>query len=184
MAFVQKQRKVTAGNLSETDMSMSVAEFAVERFAMGLTAHYVEQRIKDGKSYHKMNGDLGFIYTPQPHIGLGLVAYNLFGEKNEIPEELRVKTTVGAGFNYIYRAIWRARVDVDSESVVMAGLETYVNRYIITRIGYSDDVDDKRQMLTAGLGFKGPKFGINYAYEGNPQNSEDYRHSVDLAVPF
>ena len=184
MAFVQKHRTVSAGELSNSDISMSVAEFAVERFAMGLTAHYIEQRIKDGDSYHKMNGDIGFIFTPKPHIGVGLVVYNIFGEKSEIPEELRVKTVAAAGFNYIYRANWRARFDVDSESVLMAGLETYVNRYIITRIGYSDDVDDKRQLLTAGLGFKGPKFGINYAYEGNPQNSEDYRHSVDLAVPF
>ena len=184
MAFVQKHRTVAAGELNESDMTMSAAEFAVERFAMGLTAHYVEQRIKDGPTYHKMNGDLGFIYTPKPHIGLGLVVYNLFSDKNEIPEELRAKTIVGAGFNYIYHTVWRARFDVDSESVAMAGVETYLNRYIITRIGYSDDFDDKRQLLTAGLGFKGPRFGINYAYEGNPQNSEDYRHSVDLAVPF
>lgn len=184
LAFVKKQKTFSTGKADMMDISFSVAEFAVEKFAMGLTAHYIEHRIKDGESSHQMNADLGFIYTPEPYIGLGLVAYNLVPDNSEIPKELRTKTTVGAGFNYIYRATWRGRLDVDSESVVMAGIETYVTRYFITRFGYSDDLDDKRQLLTAGVGFKGPRFAINYAYEGNPQISADYRHSVDLAVPF
>ena len=184
LAFVRKQKDLTVGKTDEMDMSISVAEFAVDKFAMGLTGHYVEQRIKNGDSYHKVNGDIGFIYTPQPHIGVGLVVYNIVGEKSEIPKELRTKTTAAAGFNYIYRATWRGRIDVDSESVLMAGLETYLNRYFITRFGYSDDIVNERQLMTMGLGFKGPRFAINYAYEGNPQNSSDYRHSVDLAVPF
>lgn len=184
IAFVKKQKTFSAGKTDEMDLSFSVAEFGFEKFAMGITGHYIEHRIKDGESYHRMNGDLGFIYTPAAHIGLGLVAYNLITDNSDIPEELRTKPTVGAGFNYIYRATWRGRLDVDSESVLMAGLETYVTRYFITRFGYSDDLDDERQLLTAGLGFKGPRFAINYAYEGNPQNSSDYRHSVDLAVPF
>jgi hypothetical protein len=184
MAFVKKQIEIDLGKVEQMDMSFSLAEYAFDKFGLGVTGHYIEQRIKDGESYHKVNGDIGIIYTPEAHIGLAAVVYNLVGEKNEIPKELRTKTIGALGFNYIHRKTWRGRIDVDTESTVMAGIETYLNRYIITRFGYSDDVDDERQLMTMGLGFKGPRFAINYAYEGNPQNSSDYRHSVDLAVPF
>lgn len=181
--FVQRQSKLNQTDLDHKDMSFSVADFVMDRWTVGITGHYVEQRLGE-ESYHKVNGDIGFVYTPRSFIGVGLVVYNVMDDKSDIPEELKAKRSAGAGFTYIYRKFARMRLDATTESEFMAGVETYLNPFIVTRIGYSDDTDDERQLFTGGLGFKGPRFALNYAYEGNPQNSEDYRHSVDFSVPF
>lgn len=183
LGFIQKKSDVTQGELEEQDIVFALSEFVVEKWSLGITGHYITQTIP-GNSYRQINGDVGLMYTPKAHIGLGLVAYNVFGEKNEIPENFRKKTSVGAGFNYIYEAKIRFRADVTSESIFMGGIESYLNDFLILRVGYSSDTDDKRDLGTLGLAFKGPKFAINYAYQGNPQNSGDYRHSVDLEIPF
>lgn len=183
LGFVQKKSQVAQGDLVQQDLILSLAEFVVDKWAFGLTGHYLEQKLPNS-SYRQTNADLGLVYTPQSHIGLALVAYNIFGENSDIPENIRAKPSVAAGFNYIYQSMVRFRLDGTSESVVMAGLETYVNKFLITRLGYQSDVDDHRELITAGLGFKGPRFSLNYAYQGNTQISGDYRHSVDLEIPF
>lgn len=183
LGYVQKRSIVSQGELQQHDILLSLAEFAVDKLSFGITGHYLEQKLEVA-SYRQTNADLGLIYTPQPHIGWALVAYNVFGEDKNIPENFRSKTSLAAGFNYIYRNTVRARLDATSESVFMAGLETYINQFFISRLGYQNDTDDQREIITAGLGFKGPKFVLDYAYQGNSQISGDYRHSVDLVIPF
>ncbi len=182
-SFVQKKSDSFFGDLKEQDLAVSMAEFFADKWSVGLTGHYLEQRVPQA-SYTQTNADLGFMYTPTSNMGLGLVVYNVFGEKGTIPKEFREKTSVAGGFNYIYKNAIRFRLDATSESVFGVGLETYLNKFLITRFGYSDDVDDERQLLTVGFGFNGPRFQLNYAYQANTQKSGDYRHSVDLVIPF
>lgn len=183
LGFVQKKSQVAAGKLEESDLMLTLAEFATDKVAMGVTGHYREQKLPEA-SYRQSNMDIGFIYTPRSHIGLALVGYNLLGEDQDSPEELRRKTSVAAGFNYIMKRTVSFRLDATSESELMAGVETFVNKFLRTRLGYHNDTDDSRELITAGFGFNGPRFALNYAYEGNPQESGDYRHSVDLGIPF
>ena len=183
VGYVKKKKELSGGDFEFSDISMSLAEFAADKWAMGLTAHYLEFKYPTN-SYRQINGDLGLIYTPRPHIGWALVVYNIMGENTEIPKDMRPKTTVAAGFNYIYKSMVRFRLDATTQSEFMAGVETYVNNFIVTRFGYANDTDDKRELITAGAGFKGPRFALNYAYQGNTQISGDYRHSIDLEIPF
>ncbi|KYG68853.1 hypothetical protein AZI87_06385 [Bdellovibrio bacteriovorus] len=183
LGYVQRTTDVAQGELKQSDIMLSLAEFIVDKWAFGITGHYIEQKLPDS-SYRQPNADIGIMYTPKSYIGWGLVVYNVFGENKDAPENIRQKTSVGGGFNYIYKEAMRFRVDATSESVFGAGLETYVNRFLITRIGYSNDTDDERELLTAGFGFKGPRFALSYAYQGNQKFSGDYRHSVDLEIPF
>ncbi|MEN0060148.1 MAG: hypothetical protein AAGB31_15020 [Bdellovibrio sp.] len=184
LSYVQKKSDVQQGELVLQDISMSLAEFAMNQVAMGLTGHYYQYKIEGGASHIQSNVDIGFMYTPMPDLGLAVVGYNLFGEDKDIPENYRLKRSVGAGINYVYQSLARFRLDATTESVWMAGFESYVNKFIVVRLGYSHDTDDNRELLTAGAGFKGPRFAINYGYQGNSQNSGDYRHSVDLEIPF
>lgn len=183
LGYVQKKSLTTQGDLEQQDLTLSLAEFVMDKWAFGITGHYLEQKLPLS-SYRQTNADLGMIYTPESHLGWALVVYNVFGEKSDIPENIRAKMSVAAGFNYIYRSMVRFRLDASSESIWMGGVETYVNRFFITRLGYQNDTDDRRELITAGLGFKGPRFALNYAYQGNSQISGDYRHSVDLEIPF
>lgn len=183
LGYVKKTSMVSQGELQQHDILLSLAEFVVDKVAFGITGHYIEQALPTA-SYRQTNVDLGLIYTPKPHIGWALVIYNAFGEDKDIPESFRRKASVAGGFNYIYKSTVRARVDATSESIFMAGLETYINQFLISRLGYQNDTDKKRELITAGLGFKGPRFALDYAYQGNSQISGDYRHSVDLVIPF
>lgn len=183
LSYVKQSSKMTLGDLDQHNFSMSLSEFVIDKISFGVTGHYLEQKLPNS-SYRQINGDLGLMYTPRPHIGLALVAYNIFGEKNDIPKELRKKFHLGAGFNYIYKNVARFRLDATSDSIFMTGIETYATEFLITRFGYQNDIIDKRELLTAGLGFKGPRFGLHYAYQGSQQSSADYRHSVDLEIPF
>lgn len=183
LGFVQKKSDLSQGELTVQDISLSLAEFVMDRWSMGLTGHYYSLSAP-GNSYRQINADVGLMFTPKAHIGLALVGYNLFGENTDIPEGFRPKRSVGAGFNYIYQTMARFRLDATSESVFMGGLESYLNDFIIVRLGYQEDTDDNRRLGTGGVAFKGPRFALNYAYQGNPENSADYRHSVDLEIPF
>ena len=183
LAYVQKKSTSSLGDLKQKDIAVALGEFFAQKWSMGITGHYLEQSVPTA-SWHQSNADLGFLFTPAQNVGLGLVVYNIFGENSSIPKEFREKTTVGGGLNYIYRDSIRFRFDATSESLFAAGIETYLNRFFITRFGYSDETDDQRQLLTFGVGFNGPRFQINYAYQGNPQKSSDYRHSIDLVIPF
>lgn len=182
-SFVQKKSTVSLGDLKQQDLALTFAEFIVDRWSVGLTGHYLDQKLPTA-SYTQTNADLGFLFTPNSNMGLGLVVYNIFGERSNIPSEFREKTSVGAGFNYIYRNAIRFRMDATSESVFGLGFDSYLNQFMIMRFGYSDDTDKARQLVSAGAGFNGPRFQLNYAYQGNPQKSSDYRHSVDLIIPF
>lgn len=183
LGFVQKKADLVQGESTLQDITLSLAEFVKERWSLGLTGHYYSLSLP-GDSYRHINADLGMMFTPKAHIGLALVAYNIFGENKDIPEAFRPKTSLGAGFNYIYLKTIRFRLDATSEAVFMGGLESYLSDFLIVRLGYQEDADDDRRLGTAGIAFKGPRFALSYAYQGNPQNSGDYRHSVDLEIPF
>ncbi len=66
----------------------------------------------------------------------------------------------------------------------MVGFESYLNDFLILRAGYSIDTDDSRELVTGERASKALNSLLSYAYQGNSQNSGDYRHSVDLEIPF
>ena len=183
IGYIKKYDPNAAVLTEENIFSVSLAEFVRDKFAVGLTGLLFHHHLNGENSQH-VNADLGFIYTASPELGLGLVIHNVFGENSQIPAVFRRELKIGAGVNYIYRDRIRLRADVTSKSELMAGIETYLNDFLISRLGTYQDLDNDRSLLTVGAGFKGPKFHLNYAYEGNPQNSADYRHSVDLLIPF
>ncbi|WP_340598069.1 hypothetical protein [Bdellovibrio sp. GT3] len=183
-AYVQKTTEIeNLGELKEHDIAITMAEMFLNKWTVGLSVHYLEQSLP-ASSFTSYNADLGLLYTPVDSIGLGLVGYNLFGPPSNVPEEIRKKTKVGAGFNYVYRSFARFRADADSEGFIGLGLETFLNRFTVFRFGFSDDFDESQPRASVGAGFSGPRFRLNYAYYGNTQKSSDYRHSIDLIIPF
>jgi hypothetical protein len=185
IAYISEKKDLvgTEDKLEEHDFSLSLAEFAYKGFSVGVTGHYLEQKLPED-NYRQGNADLGMAFTPNGSWGFGLVVYNVLGAQKSVPEELRKKTTAGAGVNYIYQRLARFRLDVTSEKELMGGMESYLSRWFILRFGYLNDSEKQRQVASAGFGFDGPRFGVNYAYQGNVKESGDYRHSVDLQVPF
>ncbi len=172
------------------DFKLSIADFLGRKWTAGISAHYY-QVVQAERSINHINGDVAFAYAPMPRLGFGLVFYNVTGETKDFPQAYKVYPQVGLGTNYIMQDFFRLRADVLSDInnsfarlTSMFGFESYLNKWMLLRFGYRDENSTRRQLATAGFGFDLPRFKLNYAYEGEVQDSSDSRHSVDLAVPF
>lgn len=185
-SYVQESTPVAGGDsLRLHDYVLTFAEFISEKVTMGINAHYYDEKLPQAqKSYLEINGDLGLEYTPTDYLGLGVVAYNFTGERTDVPADIRQNSYFGGGVNYIYHKLMRLRLDMTSQSTAMFGVESFMNQWLILRAGYSNQWESGRELITYGFGFEGPKFAINYAYQGNTRISGDYRHSIDLQFPF
>ncbi len=161
------------------------------------------------QNYSRNYTDLGFLFNPGPNLGLGLVFTNFFGAENYNPKELfdlagnrqlltteslnenTIQKQIGFGFNYIVMNMFRVRADLLSgpnmstaKTSLMAGFEDFLNQWMIWRLGYQYDGIKDRSLGAIGLGFEGPKFGINYGYQQDMNVTGDSKHSIDLQLPF
>jgi hypothetical protein len=128
-------------------------------------------------------------------MGLGAAVYNLVPAQKEVRDEFKLTPAVGIGFNSIYNQFVRFRLDVRSgTNLVMdhllygLGFESYLADWFIARGGLARDDQGSESWATAGLGFLGPRFYINYAYERtlsrNERREDRNAHSIDFGVPF
>lgn len=169
---------------------LSIADFIVEKASIGLTGNMNSTKIDD-RSYGQTNGNIGLFYTPTQSFGLGYVFYNVFGPRENIPTEIQLQAQMGFGLNYVFREFLRYRFDVLSapnndfgHSTYSTGFETFVNPWILARLGYQIDVLTSQELFTQGLGFRGPVFSVNYAHQGSAKGPDFDRHSIDLLISF
>lgn len=169
---------------------LTLADHVYKGVSMGLSLHYSQYR--EGLSQaQQWNADLGFSYLPTRQLGLGLVFYNLQGPSKEIPMGFRSERNMGLGAAYLYRNFLRWRFDVLSgpnnnleKLNPMIGMESFLNKWMLLRIGYRENLSLNQKYATTGIGFDYPRFTFNYAYEAELEKEQNKRHSVDLAVPF
>lgn len=188
--FQRKQKDNTDQDVKWQDMRLSLADFVFDKFSMGVTGVMSTVDYKNS-SYHQTNGTLGFFYTPFETFGVGYVFYNVFGGKDNVPEEVRVHARMGVGLHYIYKNFMRYRFDVltaDNNNygkpAYMMGLESLLNEWITVRLGYKNDILAGQELFTQGIGFNGPIFSMNYAHQGSVKGVNFDRHSIDLSISF
>ena len=132
----------------------------------------------------------GLFYQNQG-FGVGLVSKNKPLTNTALTDDLDQTATAVIGFSYIYDDFAKLKFDIESAEdqkvnklIYMAGIETYLNDWIVTRIGYRNDNVHSLNYFTAGIGFNGPQFGLNYAYQSEARTTTDPLHTVDLNIPF
>ena len=120
-----------------------------------------------------------------------MVANKVASSTTDLDESLQKQQTIGLGAQYTYLSFIRFRFDIESgpknktdRLVYMGGIETYMNDWMILRLGYQNNNVVSKNYTTAGLGFAGPQFGLHYAYISNVANNRDDQHSIDLGIPF
>lgn len=184
------QTKSEDGTIKNNDLSMSLAEMISRRFSFGFTAHYFQSDVNE-THYSQTNADFGMTFIPRKNFGFGAVLYNVFGSRNNIPDAVKLLPKFGLGINYVYEDLMHFRLDATSapdynfgKSAVMGGFETFFAQFFVWRLGAQYDAFLERTLTTVGLGFVGPRFSLNYAYQGATKDSSDYRHSIDLVIPF
>lgn len=191
ITYFQSKTKDDFGTEFKTqDTRLSLADFVVNKFSMGITGIMNSSSINQS-DYNQTNANLGFFYTPLDTLGLGAVFYNLFSEKAEVPEIIRLQRQTGIGFQYIYKSFLRYRLDVLSaknnnfgKPAYMTGFETLLNEWVSVRLGYQNDILANRELGAMGLGFNGPVFSVYYAYQKSIKGAYFGRHSIDLSLRF
>lgn len=169
---------------------LSFGSFLRPGLAYGLGISHQNDKVLD-QTYSQTNLQLGFLWAPKEQFGLAATFDNLIAPSDRIPEAYRLKQQMTFGGSYNYRKFVRFKGDIISgpnnsleKPTLAAGMESYMNRWLILRWGLQRNNEVDANLYTAGMGFIGPKFGLHYAYQNSPQNESLSRHSVDLAVPI
>jgi hypothetical protein len=172
------------------NFKLSFAEPFARRAALGVSLGYYQAKV-GSQNINLANIDIGATYLIKANMALGVVLYDLNKTPENWPSEQRIDPKFGVGYHYAYKGFLRTRVDYLSaknfqltEGSWMFGLEDYMNRWTIVRLGYQENPSDISDLMTIGMGFDLPKFKINYAYLTETKDNSQVRHSVDFTVPF
>lgn len=182
--------------------SVSVSDRFAERFGFGLNINMWNYR--DGLSDRKeressYNFDVGFIWAPlakNNDLSVATIFSNIANQGEKIVSE---KSAIAA--SYVFNQFVRFRYDLESAEKFdfetpshMLGFESYLNDWIVWRLGYKTGAELKASeervarkdsnLWTAGLGFAGPKLGLHYAFIQETQFAKESRHSIDLGYSF
>ncbi|MCE3010709.1 MAG: hypothetical protein LW875_08855 [Proteobacteria bacterium] len=191
LSYVQtSQDDINGVKNSSQAFRLSFGNFISSSVAFGLGVNHQQDRFLS-KSYNQTNLGLATMWTPTSTIGFALFANNLLAPSKSNPEEIQQKGETILGASYNYRRFLRAKVDLATDSkntmskpALAAGIEYYMNRWVVARLGAAQVNETKSNLYAAGFGFVLPRFGLHYAYQNSPQIEESTRHSVDLAIPI
>jgi hypothetical protein len=143
------------------------------------------------ESYKQTRATAGFLWQPSKSFSFGLTHKNIALNDTDLPDSIDKVTTTTAGVAYVYESFAQFRFDVETVEkqpsdrfIYKIGLETYINDWIITRLGYRNDNVSSQNFTTLGLGFAGPQFQLHYAYQSEAKSTVDPLHIIDLSVPF
>lgn len=182
--------------------TLSLSDRFAERFGFGLNVNMWNFRDNlPGNTEREIayNLDVGFIWAPldkNNDLSVATIFSNIANQGEKIVTE---KSAVAA--SYIYNQFVRFRYDLESAEKFdfkspshMLGLESYLNDWVVWRVGYKTgaklEATSERaarkdsDLWTAGLGFAGPKLGLHYAYIQETQFTKESRHSIDLGYSF
>ncbi len=169
---------------------LSFGNSVTSQVAFGLGINYQDDGWLQDR-YRQTNIETGFLWTPNANVGAAILFDNMIPAPDSIPEQFKLKQKTSIGTSLNYRKVVRVKADLISAAgnsfakpTLAAGMESYLNRWLIFRWGLQRNNEVEANLYTAGLGFVGPKFALHYAYENSPQNESLTRHSVDLALPI
>lgn len=190
LAYEQVAIKDSAGQMTYTkDFRLSLGNFIRRHAAMGIGIHHKNDELP-GDRYAQTNVDLGLLWAPTDSIGFAGVFNTLIPPSGKVPEAYRLNQTSSFGAVYNFKKFVRIKADIVSSTnnsfnkpTLGAGMESYLNKWMILRWGLAKNHELDANMYTAGVGWVLPRFGIHYAYQNSPQDETLTRHSVDLAIP-
>lgn len=175
---------------SRRQFKLSFGGFWNRTITSGIGLIYEDDQLPASR-YSQTNMVLGAQWVPNKDLGFAVVLDNLFAANNSIPDNYRLKKSTAFAFVANYLKFMRVKVDLVSAQdndfaypTFAAGVENYLNRWMIFRVGAQKNNFDNYNLYSTGIGFVLPKFGFQYAYQTSPENNTEIRHKVDLAVPI
>jgi hypothetical protein len=181
--------QATGGLIRSQDLRVALGERVSDRFGAGLAIHHKSDQT-DYDSFAQNNLVLAGVVSITENLSFGLVFDDFLGNSSVIPEAQRLYSHTSTGISYNYKRVIRAKFDLISgtnnsfsKPTAVGGVETFMNRWLVLRVGAGRNLETKSNILSAGLGFQGPKFGLHYAYFQSSEDENFARHTVDLAIP-
>lgn len=192
IGFVQKRR--TAPNLAWDDRVLlaALAKKVTSEWSLGGSFYQLKQKTGDGVGYTQWNGSIGTLYTLGTGFGVAYVYSNPGKIDRDIPVPMKQLPQQSLAINMLFRQLMRVTVDVtrlekenpDKKGIIQIGNEMRASEYGVFRLGFEIDDIAKRNSITGGFGFIGPRLRANYAIVKPLKETSGAMHSVDLRLPF
>jgi hypothetical protein len=185
-AFVYQES--TVDSLSKDKIfKISLSNFFSQNMSGGLSLKYLNSSFADS-SASAGNLDFGVLWVPQKEIGVSAVFENLIEGNSQKSQAFAQKSALG--FSYNFMKFSRMRADLESalgnnfsKPTLSFGVENFLNKWTLFRIGINRDFLLTENEYSAGLGLKLPRFWLNYAYAQQDRRPKTDQHAIDLTVP-
>jgi hypothetical protein len=167
--------------------------FFQKNVGVGIDLQYRTWKDSAGQSQHHSQtvADLGIFAQIKPGFTAGLTVTNLALNNTVLSDTIdrAIGTFAGVGIGNTGFAKFRFDIGTFTEQtktgpILRTGLQTEINDWILTRIGYELNEIVSSKTFTLGLAFVGPQFGLHYAYQKESNDLFEERHVIDLNVPF
>lgn len=189
--------KVRYGStLENTAFNLTIAQsYFQKNFGVGVDFQYrtwKDSSTPDQIQNHSQTvADLGLFAQIKPGFTAGLAITNLALTNTLLADSIdrAIGTFAGVGVGNMGFAKFRFDVGTITEQaksgpIFRTGLQTEINDWILTRIGYEMNEIIRSKTFTLGIAFEGPQFGLHYAYQKESNDLFEERHVIDLNVPF
>ena len=191
LSYVQtNNRPEKSEEFQERQFRLGLGNIIAPGLGFGLGVTHNDDRLV-GNRVTQTNLDTGFLYAPNRDMSASVLLENLLPPDGDVIEAYRLKQTMTLGASYNHKKFARFKADIisaDNNSfdrpTLAAGVESYLNKWLIVRWGLQRNNQKEANVYAGGLGFIGPKFALHYAYQNSPQDESLTRHSVDMAVPI
>lgn len=164
-----------------------------KNLSLGADVYRSELKTKsNGQNFKQMKADFGVFMRVNSFFNAGLALKGTPLEDTDLPDTVDKAVFLTGGVALSYKNFFQLKADVEKQTeqavdsdrlAFRLGIETYLNEWIIARVGYINDNIREYNTFTAGLGFAGPQFGLHYAYQEKASDG-DSLHVVDLNIPF
>lgn len=191
-AYIYKRRTAPGLAWKEQIIFGAIAKSITPEFSMGLSVYHFTQTPEGGSKSTQLNGSVAALFTLSPTFGIAYVFANPARADEDLPVLMQLIPQQSLAANYVIPELLRLTLDVtrwerhnpDKKGIIQAGLELMSGDFGLFRIGAEFDDIEKRNSISLGLGFNGPKLKANYAITKPLLGTGGAMHSVDLRLPF
>ncbi|MCB0394331.1 MAG: hypothetical protein KDD25_07215 [Bdellovibrionales bacterium] len=186
LSYTKKDKRLDGLRIKETNYEVAVGKPVTGWLAIGFDLRYFQQRIGSDENTY-FNGGLGALVNPAQNLTFAVVGRNIL---NRYTLDMQPALDVAGAYMFekvlsvMADGVFREKDNPDKKGVYSLGLESYLPYDFMVRLGGRKDEYLSQNFWTAGLGWDGPKFTLNYAYERNASKDGQFAHSFDLLVYF